>query len=188
MSGLGHALHGRLPARTCGQLSWGCLLSVPSFIHFGCLGCLGSGCLCGLTVVGITICPAVVYYACSVGATHRWAAEVLANSMRCDALCASELLIGCLPGLTDISPYVERSAGFKPVGSWCVARTHKFVADDVPSTRVPSGFMPRDLARRMFVCTCISLPTQVIRDCRSASSRGASFTVGSPGRCAGSRL
>lgn len=45
---------------------------------------------------------------------------MVASSVGCDALSALEMLIGYLSGLTDIGPYVERSAGFKPAASWCL--------------------------------------------------------------------
>ena len=74
------------------------------------------GCLCGLTVIGSTNVPLfcillAALMLCIDGRPRCW-------QIPCAAVhfCASEPLIGCLSGLTDISPYVERSAGFKPAG------------------------------------------------------------------------
>ena len=126
MSGLGHALHGRLPARTCGQLSWGCLLSVPSFIDFGSSGCLGFGCLCGLTAVGITIVPLLRISLAPLmlfidERPRRW--QIPCAAMHCvrrnclsDVCRVSRISVPTLSGL--------RASGLQAHG---VARTRKFV-------------------------------------------------------------
>ena len=179
MSGLGHALHGRLPARTCGQLSWGCLLSVPAFNHFGRSGCVGFGCLCGLTLVGSTIVPLLrislaPLMLCIDGRPRCWqipcaAMHFVRRNCLSDVCRVSRISVPTLSGL--------RASSLQADG---VAHAHKFVARVSPTCCVLSVFMSRELARRMFVCMCISLPTRTICDCRCALSWHPSFTVGFP--------
>ena len=151
MSGLGHALHGRLPARTCGQLSWGCLLSVPAFNHFGCSGCVGFGCLCGLTLVGSTIVPLLrislaPLMLCIDGRPRRWqipcaAMHFVRRNCLSDVCRVSRISVPTLSGL--------RASSLQAHG---VARTHKFVV--VPRHAVFFRDSRRGILLGACLCVC----------------------------------
>ena len=99
----------------------------PLFIHFGSSGCLGFGCLCGLTVVGITIVPLLrislaLLTLCIDGRPRCWQIPCAAMHFVCriclsDVCRVSRISVPTLSGL--------RVSSLQADG---VARTHKFVA------------------------------------------------------------